>query len=86
MATHHHPPIFDAPGSPLHGKIRPADWQGMGFAGKCAALVRVGLARDFRHAAQLMGRHAAVIRKARVRESSWTALGAAVARPWWLDD
>lgn len=89
MPTHHRPPIFDAPGSPLHGKIRPADWPGMAFPAKCEALVRAGLARDFRHAAQLMGRHAAVVRKARARARGAAARkdqGAAVLRPWWMDD
>lgn len=83
MSKHHHPPLFDAPGSPLHGKVRPASWPGLTFAGKCQALVATRLAPDFRTAAHLMGRHSVAVRRARAAAAAAPTMKRVSTGKWW---
>lgn len=86
--SHHSPPRavtarmthFAAPGSPLDGKLIPMDWGRLAFRGKVEALVRTGLARDWREGCSLLGQHGAAIgRLKRAR----TGEGNRQEKRWW---
>lgn len=56
---------FDAPGSPLDGRLFPADWFHLDFNGKRQALVNVGYANNYHHACSILGKHSGAVRRAR---------------------
>lgn len=56
---------FCVPGSPLHGRRKPLDWDRMDGPAKRRALVACGYAECYEAACRVMGRHAAAVVRAR---------------------
>jgi hypothetical protein len=64
---------FSAPGSPLHGRKIPLDWQRMDPNAKRRALISYGYAYDFQRACQVMGQHAAAMTRKRRTKQEYAA-------------
>lgn len=64
---------FSAPGSPLHGRRIPLDWQRMDTNAKRRALVSYGYAQDFQRACRVMGLHAAEVMRHRRERKEYAA-------------
>lgn len=59
---------FWVPGSPLHGRRKPLDWDRLDCWAQRRALVACGYAENYEAACRAMGRHAAaVVRERRLR-------------------